>query len=140
MDEYVGRLEDYEPGGQTWILDRWHIGETVWPHIFDRKTSYTPFDFVETEQVLHNLGALIVYAERDDHDTWAKELEEHDEPINGETGREAKELFEISLAKCLCPVQRYNYADWDRRLDFIPLILGRAAYEERRVLKEMNHT
>lgn len=136
-EEYLSLVEDYTPGnGEHLIFDRFHIGERVWPKIFDRESDFDRHDFIDVDTVLHQLGALIVYAERDDHDVWAKELEEHNEPIDGHSGAEAKELFEIELAKCRTPVQRYNFADFTRQLNFLEGILFRAAYEENRVCKE----
>lgn len=62
LDEYERPLFHYRPGsGHHIICDRWHIGERVYPLVFDRKTALTNASTSHIEAFLRSRGALLVY-------------------------------------------------------------------------------
>lgn len=64
LDEYELSLAAYEPGIlQHILLDRWHLGETVWPRVFNRETVYDEFMHKHVELFLLSRGVLLVLAE-----------------------------------------------------------------------------
>lgn len=60
--EYEGDvLDSYNLGsGMHQIHDRFHIGETIWPIVFNRKTEYTPEMYYHTQLFLQSRGAVLV--------------------------------------------------------------------------------
>jgi hypothetical protein len=63
--EYVDSLEH----GRSYVLDRWHVGEIIWPTLFDRPSIFTTREsFIGVNDALHARGAqlLVVYREEDD--------------------------------------------------------------------------
>jgi hypothetical protein len=64
LEEYETSLGDYEPGTVSHVLlDRWHLGETVWPTIFNRPTEYDREMHRHVELFLVSRGALLILAE-----------------------------------------------------------------------------
>lgn len=62
LDEYVVPLLDYRPGtGRHIVCDRWHWGESVYPHVLDRKTQLTPGVRCYIEMFLKMRGAIVVH-------------------------------------------------------------------------------
>lgn len=62
LAEYLQPIADYVPrSGRTLILDRWHLGELVYPEMTDRKTLATFVDFRYLEMFLRSRGAIIVH-------------------------------------------------------------------------------
>lgn len=61
LDEYVAPLLDYRPEtGRHVVCDRWHVGETVYPALFDRHTDMTEDVLLYVEKFLQSRGALLV--------------------------------------------------------------------------------
>lgn len=61
LDEYVTPLLDYRPhGGRHVLCDRWHLGEVVYPAVFDRATRLDPAVLAYVELFLRSRGALLV--------------------------------------------------------------------------------
>lgn len=61
LDEYVCRITHYRPGRfQHVILDRWHLGEWVYPKLRERKTLLDPPAWWAIEAYLARLGAVVV--------------------------------------------------------------------------------
>lgn len=56
--EYVWALTQYEVGGQTWICDRWHVGELIYGPIYRGHARLTPAMHRYVEMVLDRLGAI----------------------------------------------------------------------------------
>ncbi len=100
LEEYESFLEDYVPGsGQTLILDRWHVGERVWPGVFNRQSAYDLPMFRHTEMYLRSRGACLIYAARDDKRAWSAELKQFEEPIHGKSLTKALKLYDEALAE-----------------------------------------
>jgi len=67
LDEYVTPLLGYRPGqGRHIICDRWHLGESVYPAILNRKTRYTHAVRSYVELFLLSRGALLIFIDRPD--------------------------------------------------------------------------
>lgn len=68
--EYEMPLADYDPNDahaeipEHPILDRWHLGEQVWPQIFKRETKLDVAVARHLELFMRSRGAWYVYAER----------------------------------------------------------------------------
>src|SRR5690606_40757215 len=55
LAEYLRPLADYEPGRHRHlILDRWHLGELVYPEMTDRQTLATAAEFTYLEMFLRS--------------------------------------------------------------------------------------
>lgn len=66
LAEYLRPLVDYEPGRHRHlILDRWHLGELVYPEMTDRQTLATAAEFTYLEMFLRSRGALVVHVDTD---------------------------------------------------------------------------
>lgn len=64
LDEYEVDLATYEPAVmEHLILDRWHLGETVWPAIYNRDSLYDDAMHTHVELFLISRGALLILAE-----------------------------------------------------------------------------
>lgn len=64
LAEYLQPIADYMPrSGRTVILDRWHIGELIYPEMADRRTLATVTEFHYLEMFLRSRGALIVHVD-----------------------------------------------------------------------------
>lgn len=62
LDEYATPLLDYRPGrGQHVLCDRWHVGESVYPVVFDRPTRLDDAVRTYVELLLRSRGALVVH-------------------------------------------------------------------------------
>lgn len=60
--EYTAPLAGYRPGGgQTLVLDRWHLGELVYGPLYRGKCGLTPSQFAAVEDFLLSLGAVLVH-------------------------------------------------------------------------------
>lgn len=65
LSEYLGPLLDYDPRKDHIVCDRFHIGEDVWPHFFDRDPRMTTSERGLIELFLHARGGVVVHATRD---------------------------------------------------------------------------
>lgn len=140
LREYETRLKDYVPGtGQHLILDRWHVGELVWPEIFGRKSEYDFAMFAHTEMFLRSRGALLVYATRDDHEQHARELIEFGEPIDWDQAARALDLFDRALVSRYWNESEYNFNNV-KLANEVNHIVNRAKAFENRAHSIMNVT
>lgn len=72
LDEYVLPLLDYRPlAGRHIICDRWHLGEAVYPAIFNRPSKFDPAVQAYTELFLRSRGAVLVHVDADASDVEA---------------------------------------------------------------------
>jgi hypothetical protein len=82
IEEYQTALDGYDPrGDQHLILDRWHVGEHVWPKVFGRKTEFDLAVARHVDMFMESRGALVVYADRN-KDLLKQELEGSNEPVS----------------------------------------------------------
>jgi hypothetical protein len=66
LTEYVEPLLDYRPGTDVhYVLDRWHVGESVYPQVLGRDTDMTEDVRLYVELFLRSRGALLVYCTAD---------------------------------------------------------------------------
>lgn len=56
-DEYVKPL--WDRGDENIVLDRWHLGEMVWPKVFNRPSLFDDRTFNLCNEALADLGARI---------------------------------------------------------------------------------
>jgi hypothetical protein len=107
--EYETPLRDYDPRRrETVILDRWHLGEHVWPTIFQRDTDLDLAVARHLELFMRSRGAAYVYCERDPEHL-RRDLVKFDEPLHPERLDEAMDLFEDAIAFGCRAVSRWNY-------------------------------
>lgn len=59
-ENYVQPLNEYQPQREHIFIDRWHIGELVYPVTMGRPTVYQPGGFEHVEDCLRNQGAVVV--------------------------------------------------------------------------------
>lgn len=80
--EYEDTIAAYDPlEGDHVILDRWHVGEYVWPEIFKRPTDMTdPAIRRHVEMFMCSRGCVVIYATRD-YDELREDLVANDEPL-----------------------------------------------------------
>ncbi len=66
LDEYVTPLLDYRPlRNRHVICDRWHLGEAIYPTIFNRETKFDLAIQAYTELFLRSRGAVLVHVDAD---------------------------------------------------------------------------
>lgn len=93
IEEYETTLNGYDPNADTsLILDRWHVGEHVWPSIFGRKTDMDLAVKRHVDMFMESRGAVVVHGIRD-AERLKKELIEHREPLHPEDLQKAVHLF-----------------------------------------------
>ena len=62
LDEYVVPFLGYRPGsGDHFVCDRWHVGERVYPAIFNRPTKMDSVVSAYVTQFLRSRGAVLVH-------------------------------------------------------------------------------
>lgn len=94
VEEYETSLNDYDPRNRSHlILDRFHLGEYVWPQIFGRETDMDLAVRRHVDMFLESRGAVVVYGERP-LELLATELVENDEPLKPYLLQKASCLFE----------------------------------------------
>lgn len=74
------------------VLDRWHLGEMVWPKIFGRESLFDDDGFDLCNWVLAKLGTKLIVLTRNDDDI-VNELLNRGEEDQIDTVLHAKELF-----------------------------------------------
>ena len=93
IEEYETSLNDYDPtSGEHFILDRWHIGETVWPKIFGRQTDMDLAVKRHVTMFMESRGAVTIYGRRD-LDKLRHEMVKYDEPLHPDKVYEADQRF-----------------------------------------------
>jgi hypothetical protein len=95
---YEDPLIDHDVlGGEHLILDRWHVGEYVWPAIFRRPTDYIdPAIRRHVEMFMCSRGCTVVYATRN-YDEHRQALADSDEPLRPSHLARALDLFDDAL-------------------------------------------
>lgn len=108
LEEYETALDGYDPRkGNHLILDRWHVGESVWPVIFNRESKYTEAVKRHVHMFMESRGAFVIYARRDSSKL-ERELVENEEPLHPEDLAKAKSLFHDAL-KYVGPHGAWDY-------------------------------
>ena len=96
--EYEDPLALYDPlGDEHVVLDRWHVGEYVWPAIFRRPTDLCdPAVRRHVEMFMCSRGCTVVYTTRD-YVSLHEALGDSDEPLRPSHLARALELFDDAL-------------------------------------------
>jgi len=93
IEEYETALNGYDPREEEHlVLDRWHVGEYVWPEIFGRESDFDLATRRHVEMFMSSRGATVVYGDRD-REKLKKELVLHNEPLAPEDLERASGLF-----------------------------------------------
>ena len=83
---------------QNMVLDRWHLGELVWPKIYGRQSLFDEESFDLCNWTLSKIGTRLIVLTRSDDDI-ANELLNRGEEKEIESVLLAKELFLDSYKK-----------------------------------------
>lgn len=86
-DEYLTPINS-----QNMVLDRWHLGEIVWPQIYGRESLFDEDSFDLCNWTLSKLGTKLIILTRHDDDI-ANELLNRGEEDQIDHVLHAKELF-----------------------------------------------
>ena len=108
LDDYEVSLDAYRPCSDHLILDRFHVGELVWPRVFMRESEFDQPMYRHVEMFLHSRGAVVIRAERD-LELLKNELD--DEPINEFQAELADGLFRGAHLLAACPRIPYDYTN-----------------------------
>lgn len=93
--EYVEPIQ----AGQNMVLDRWHVGELVWPVLFHRPSLFSsPIDYQECCTALSKAGARLILVVRDEQDI-AHELQSRGEADQTDTVLASQRLF-LTAYRC----------------------------------------
>lgn len=94
IDEYVHPISFDRPI----VCDRWHMGEIIWPTIFERRSLFATFDEYEhCTRMLLGLGASIIVVTRN-HDDIVATLKERGEQDTIREVLAADEMFRALAA------------------------------------------
>lgn len=136
LDEYVTPLLDYRPlRGRHVICDRWHLGEAVYPKIFNRATKFDPAVQAYTELFLRSRGAVLVHVDAQVADVEACLESRGDDLVNPSQASDILEDFRTRASVSLLPTlvvqglqdTRYDVEAIVRRattLDYVSRDLG----------------
>lgn len=103
LDEYVASLEGFNPFCDRVVLDRFHLGELVWPRVFERDSTYVPEVHRYVELFLRSRGALIVACDGDDEDVRRRLETRGDHALQPEQVKNALQLFRDAFAASHLP-------------------------------------
>lgn len=111
--EYTASLASYRPASSTIILDRGHVGESVWPYIFDRQSLLDEPMRRWLNMFYMSRGAVLLHAVRDVNAATAAEYEAAGEPIYhlGDIDYAAR-LFRDAVTDTGLPVWEYEHEGW----------------------------
>jgi len=99
IEEYQTALDGYSPiAGTHLVLDRWHVGEYVWPRIFGRETTFNRAVQKHTAMYMRSRGAYIVWADRRNLEGLKRDLVENNEPLQPKDLLTAQSLFTRAFA------------------------------------------
>lgn len=113
LDEYEEQIIPYRPGRNEHIIcDRWHLGELVYPKIFDRKSEMTMGVFDHIEMLLESRGALLIHSRRLDVDDHIEQLMERDDlDVNPEMIPSIRSGFRYALGASRLFHYDHDYAN-----------------------------
>lgn len=98
LASYEDPLFTYRPCDQHVVLDRWHVGEYVWPEVFRRQTHMVDVAVRRhVEMFMASRGCVIVYASRDFNRLHAALDEAEQEPLRPGSLGLALDRFEDAL-------------------------------------------
>jgi hypothetical protein len=109
LDEYGRKLNGTVTPPHV-VADRYHWGETVWPHVFKRPTDYDAPMHHWIELLLESRGAVMVHATRE-VEAIIRACVADGEPIQGRQIYLADDLFNLAAMYSLLPVVNYEQGD-----------------------------
>jgi hypothetical protein len=127
LDEYLTPLLNYKPGqGVHYILDRWHIGEYVYPRLSGRSTQLDDTTWWYLNQFIRRLGGLLVMCHTNASDVAEiYEARKTTHPFETTTAfLQAEKLFAEACDSAFLPQITYDWAD---RLNVSPENIVRTA-------------
>jgi hypothetical protein len=107
LEEYVGLLQDRAINDVPLVLDRGHIGESVWPHIFNRPSNYDDAARRYVELFMLSRGAVLVYCRRDYGEVVAA-CSADDEEVDGRVA-EAVARFDDAVFATVLPTVTFDF-------------------------------
>lgn len=66
LEEYVRPIDELERRNERGVLDRWHVGEMVWPRVFGRESLFSTDSYNMCCQILHDARCLAIIVLRSD--------------------------------------------------------------------------
>jgi hypothetical protein len=113
LDEYVAPLLDYRPGTNRHVVcDRWHVGESIYPALFDRHTDMTADVELYVELFLRSRGALLVYCDAtDEHLTACGVARGANATAFDAIATDAARLYRRYVTRTLLPSLTVNVSD-----------------------------
>lgn len=123
----ASELLGYRPGEHPHgvVCDRWHYSEAVWPYVFGRETDLDGSLFRRIEDYLRRLGAIAVYARREQSVLEQALLDDPSEPVRPDQVAEVLRLYDEVMAMTTLPVIEYNF-DVTDDYDSIVFLAARA--------------
>jgi hypothetical protein len=111
--EYTASLATYDPVRSTVILDRSHVGESVWPLVFDRPSKLDEPMRRWLNMFYMSRGAVLLHAVRAVDQATADEYEAAGEPIYllGDIDYAAN-LYRSVVSETGLPVWEYEHGGW----------------------------
>lgn len=111
ISEYKDPLIAYAPDNNEHIIcDRWHLGELVYPEMFNRPSIMTPDQFAEIESFLTMCGALVIYVGRMNHADHAEQLMDRDDmDVNPDMLPSLRQLFDSAMEATQLTVVQHDY-------------------------------
>jgi thymidylate kinase len=117
FEEYIKPLMQL-PEDQNVILDRWHLGEAIWPFVFNRKSLFPrPESFKLCDNTLQELGAKVILIYRD-ADSITSTLMLRGEQDQIETVIKAQDMY-FDLAATMDHIQVVHSNDLQRELPHV---------------------
>jgi hypothetical protein len=95
--EYTEPLIEYRPGGETWVLDRWHLGELVYGPLYRGKAGLSPQQFAAVDEYLSELGAVLILMHEDPKVLAHRLRERGEEPDVGALATESQAFNQVWL-------------------------------------------
>jgi hypothetical protein len=132
ITEYLAPLSGYRPGsGRHLICDRWHWGEMIWPKIFTRDALLDKRMFLYIENVLDELGAVMVHCDGNAGQIYKRITSSDDEWLSDRRSHflEALYRFRIIASSSILPVIHYDFS-WMTLEDTLQTIKTRAGIRE----------
>jgi hypothetical protein len=112
--EYTASFANFRPAAETVILDRGHVGESVWPLVFGRPTQMDEPVRRWLNMFFMSRGAVLIHAQRNPFDDdIAHEFEAAGEPIFMPADIQfAACLFRDAVADTGLPTWDYRHGNW----------------------------
>lgn len=94
LDEYEVPLLTYSPGTQQHIIcDRWHLGEWVYPEIFNRPTLRDRATWMHIHMFLASRGAIIVHIDPSDDIIYKRVSSRGDDMVTARQSVDAAQMY-----------------------------------------------